>query len=268
MKLKRETKLIIQNELPCEPEKIWRTKEGEDSKTIPEGYFPPIRITFGPPITDEKDPNFIPLGNPYNKQMTIEVTPVISWRIMDMKTFVSTIGTIERTIRQMEDVAITVFAEDFAKITPALALKNLNKHSEDLKIAIGNRVLNWGIEIMSAQIKPFGFSRGLNQSVIDVSKAEQAAKATRIGAAADRDATIDKGTGIAEAEKLLLEARAIGTKKLAEACNTTEGQIALWMETMGKAFEKAQYSIVPGSELFTSIAGIKEMLEKVKGGRK
>ena len=270
LQLRKETSLIIKNKLPCEPAKIWRIKDDLSNQEIPSGYFPPIRITFGPSknITDPANNDFVGIDNPYDKQMTTEVTPVISWKIKNMTDFVSSIGTIERTIRQMEDVAVAQFSADFAQITPALALKKIQTHSDTLKTNIEKRILGWGIEIVSAQIEPFGFSHGLNQSVIDVSEAEQKAKATEITSLAEKKKRINEGEGTAEAKNVLLAVERLNLKETAEICKTPEGQIVLWMETLQEGLKNANYSIIPGSEIFQSVAGLKEMLEKMKGGIK
>ena len=42
-----------QREFPTEPEKIWRPAKGEAAAAPPEGFKPPVRITFGEVVSDE-----------------------------------------------------------------------------------------------------------------------------------------------------------------------------------------------------------------------
>ena len=51
--LKTETRLIIQDELPADPQHIWREPKGKEGGEIPKGYFPPIRVLFGFPRKKE-----------------------------------------------------------------------------------------------------------------------------------------------------------------------------------------------------------------------
>lgn len=281
MELKTETRLIIQDELPCEPEKIWRAEDHGNLTTPPPGYFPPIRITFGPPEKDETKPNFIEGNNPYDKQMTVEVVPVISWRIIKYTVFLGEIGTIENAKKQMEDVAITQFAADFAKITPAVALKGLDSHSQTLRAAIEERVKSWKVEIVSAQIKPFIFNHDLNIAVIKVSEAEQQKKAdiTKSEGTSQKirnegDALAEtsakkiklEGVELANARELLLKAEAIGVEELSKVAQTEEGKITLWLDTMKTALEKSNHTIIPGGDFFSALAGINEIITAAKKG--
>lgn len=256
--VKKEKGTIFQDELPGEPENIFR-EEGK----VPEGMFPPIRIKFGQP--DPKDENL--RDDPYNIAMVAEVVPVVAWKITSVITFFSEMGNVKNCRKILSDKAISVFGDDFSNVTPAKALLTLSATSQALENKLREETSGKGIDIDDAYVKPFIFSHGLNLSVVNVSVATQNAIATRKTADAEEYKIKHEGMGTAEAERVLLEARAIGVKKLAAISKTPEGQATLWMETMGKAFEKAQYSIIPGSEVFTSIAGIKEMLDKVKGGK-
>ncbi|HNW71794.1 MAG TPA: SPFH domain-containing protein [Candidatus Paceibacterota bacterium] len=274
--LKKETILVIQDELPADPEKIWRTKEGEGNVPMTKGYFPPIRITFGQPdynkYPDLKD-------SPYNIQMTVEVTPVIRWRIIDLEVFVSTIGTIEKARKQMEDTCIAEFNANFAQITPAVALKNLDKYSNQLKISIEEEVRGWGIEVINAQIKPFNFSHGLNKAVVGVSEAILGAKSMSATADGEKTRIEKQGEGTAKAElligetkakveKLIYEAKAFGMGKLAKQAGTDEGKLVIWLQTMQEAIQKANYTIIPGGELFSAVSGLEELFKRVKEGGK
>lgn len=256
--VKKESGTFIQHELPCEPENIFR---GEGKP--PKGMMPPIRIKFGQP--DPNDSEELK-KDPYNVTMVAEVVPVVSYCIRSYSTFLVKMKTKENCNKHMADKAVEVFGDNFSTKTPAKALLTLFKTSQELETKLVTETRDWGIEIADAFVKPFIFSHEFNTAVIGIPIAKQKAEAVKIAATAEKFKETEVGAGKAEALRLLLEAEALGITKLAEATKTPEGQITLWMQTMQKAFEKAQYSIVPGSDLFTSIAGVKEMLDKIKGG--
>lgn len=256
MEVWKERGTIFQDELPANPEKIFRQ---DDTLPVPEGMFPPIRVKFGPP-----DPNDgIAKDNPYNKEMTVEVVPVISWQIEDAIKFRARIGSVEQMRKILEDKAISLFNAEFAHITPAKASRTLEETSNKLKVKLQSEVTDLGVTIHDAFIKPFIYSHDLNKSVIAVSTSEQKALKTRIDSAAEKQKRIDEGAGTAEARRLLLEAEAVGTQKLAELAKTSEGQIVLWMETLKTAMEKAQFSIIPGSEAYSALSGLMETFKRI-----
>lgn len=257
--VRKEKGTFFNDELPSEPEKIFR----EDGK-IPDGMFPPIRIKFGMPKEDDDE---ILKKDPYNVSIVADVVPVVSWRINNPIYFFQKMDTISNCRSLLSDKAIATFGDDLSKMTPAKALLNLKEISRNLEEEVKKSTKDWGIEIKDAYLKPFNFSHALNDSVVNVVKAGQKSQETRITADAEEYKKKREGAGIAEAKRLLLEAEAIGLAKLAKISKTDEGKATLWMKTLSDAFEKAEYSIIPGGELFTSIAGIKEMLDKVKGGK-
>lgn len=249
---------LYQSELPGEPRQIFRQ---DDKEVIPQGMFPPIRVKFGSP-QDDDSPSL--KRDPYNIQMVAEVVPVVSWKIIDATKFFTNYDDVDAFKKILEDKAIEVFGDEFSTVTPAKASMSLAETGRKLEVKIGVETENTGVKIVDAYVKPFIFSHPLNTSVIDLQIATQKAQGVKVTADGEKQKRIDEGAGAAEARRMMLEAEAIGTAKLAEISKTPEGQVTLWMETMAKAFSAAQYSIVPGSELFTSIAGVKEMLDKVK----
>ena len=251
---------LYQDELPGEPKQIFRK---DDKETVPYNMFPPIRIKFGGP--QENDDESLK-RDPYNIEMVAEVVPVVSWKIIDATTFFSSYDDDVAFRKILEDKAIEVFGNEFSTVTPAKALGTLSATSQKLQTKLEDETKDTGVKIVDSYVKPFIFSHPLNTSVIDVSIARRSAEVVKIKADGEKRRLIEEGTGNSEARRLMLEAEAIGVAKLAEISKTPEGQVTLWMETMAKAFTSAQYSIVPGSELFTSFAGIKEMLDKVKKG--
>lgn len=262
MSVKRAQGTQFQDELPGEPSQIFRK---DDKEVVPPGMFPPIRVKFGMPKKDDSEEL---KDDPYNVPMTAEVVPVVSWKITDATAFFTNYQDVEAFRRILEDKAVEVFGNEFSGVTPAKALKTLSATSTNLQNKILEETAGTGVEVIDAFVKPFIFSHDLNTSVVNVSIARQDAQSVRIKAAGEKDRLREEGIGKAEARKLMLEAEAVGVSKLAEISKTPEGQMTLWMETMAKAFANAQYSIVPGSELFTAFAGISEAMKKIKTGDK
>jgi regulator of protease activity HflC (stomatin/prohibitin superfamily) len=273
--VRKENGAFFQDELPAEPENIFRG----DGPT-PEGKFPPIRIKFGMPRNDDDDTL---KNDPYNVSIVADVVPVVAWRINEPILFFEKMKTVENCRKILSDRAIAVCGDQLSTMTPAKALQNLKSISENLEIEIKETVEPWGILIKDAFLKPFNFSHGLNDAVVGVAKADLKRQETIKISEGDKKKIINEGEGKADAEekmllarakgeseikKLILEVERINLEKVIKLGETEIGQLVLWMETLKKALEKAQYSIIPGSELFTATSGIKEMLEKIKGGVK
>ena len=192
----RESGTLFQDELPANPENIFR-EEGK----VPEGMFPPIRVKFGQP-----DPKDVGLkDDPYNIAMVAEVVPVVSWRIHDPMTFFTVMGTVEKCRQIMADKSVEVFGNEFATVTPAKALLSLGNTSERLEAKLKKEAEDggWGIRLEDAYVKPFIFSHDLNKAVVGVKIADQAAKATALTADGEKQKRIKEAEGTAEGIKHL-----------------------------------------------------------------
>jgi len=185
-RVQKELKTLFQDELPSDPENIYR---GDD--VAPAGKFPPIRQKFGPPNPLDTDL----VNDPYNVEMVAEVVPVVAWRITDALVFFDVVGTVANCRKMMADKAIKPITEDLAGMTPAKALKMLNSLNQRVKNELVTETTGWGIELRDGYIKQFNFSHGLNTSVEGVSIAGQNAKA--VGLTADGEQQRLLKTGLA-----------------------------------------------------------------------
>lgn len=239
--------IFIQDELPSNPENIFRG-DGQ----VPEGKFPPIRIPFGLP-TEEND-------DPYDHRMTQEVVPVITWRIEDFIKFLTTIGSKEEARRQMEDTAVAMLTEAFAKITPAVALSDLATKSDELLDAIDKRVDGWGIELKSVKIKAINFNHELNAAILNVPQATVNAKAAIITAEAKKRQMELEGAGAGNAEKAILDGRTAGLKNMVSELGI-DGRAVLAAETArGITSNPGQKTIIAGSGGFSDLAMVGSIL--------
>ena len=239
--------IFIQDELPSNPENIFR-----GDGIIPPDKFPPIRIPFGLP-TEEND-------DPYDHRMTQEVVPVVTWRIDDFVKFLTTVGSVEEARRQLEDAAIAMLTEAFAKITPAIALKELDKHSEALKKAIDDRVDGWGIELKSAKIKAINFNHELNTAILGVPQATVNAKAAIITAEARKRELELEGEGMGAAEKAILDGRTAGMKNMTSELGLSGGAILAAETARGITNNPGQKTIIAGSGGFSDLAMVGSVL--------
>ncbi|MFH1346827.1 MAG: SPFH domain-containing protein [Spirochaetota bacterium] len=274
IQLKKETRLTIQDELPTDPQHIFRR---EDTENVPPGFFPPIRIPFGfrqdaeklseinVKTSDEDENNEVdekkhqlvvpPDDDPLDLRVTAEVVPVIRWRIDDYIQFLTTIGSQEEARKQMEDCAIGSLTREFAKITPAVALANLGTYSACLQFEINKRIENWGISMESAQIKMINFHRDLNTAIGAVPQAKLEKERDRLA-----------GEGLGAKEKGVLDGRTAGLKKMMNDLNIP-GTTVLGAETARAITSNpGQKTIVAGSsgfsELVTIASAIGENLKK------
>lgn len=247
--------VFIQEELPSDPENIFR---GEG--TIPEGKFPPIRIPFGLP-TEEND-------DPYDHRMTQEVVPVITWRIVDFVKFLTTVGNVKDAKKQMEDTAVAMLTEAFAKITPAVALKEMETHSQNLNNSINDIVDDWGIELKSARIKAINFNHELNTAILGIPQATVKAKAAIITAEADKRKAILAGEGKGGAEKAELSGRSAGTKKMMDDLGLSANAILAAETARAITNNPGQKTIIAGSGGFNDLATVGTVLgETLKTGK-
>lgn len=267
-----ETRLVIQDELPAEPEKIYRASERDpEGSTVPPelqaiGMRPPIRVTFSGRNQASKDAG-IGENDPYDNRLTEEVVPVIRWRIDNLKTFLTVIGSVDEARKQMEDTCVKMFTEKLTRVSPAVALLRISDYSNDLKGAIETLVrgdganLGWGIYIESAQIKAIRFSKTLNSAVQNVVVQER-----------NKMAKIREGEGLGGMEKAILDGRTDGLTKMATDLKV-EGHAVLGAETAraiaGEGDKSSQRTIIAGSGGFVDLVGTAAAIAKSfadKGG--
>ena len=264
--LVEETRNTFQDELPAEPEKIYRgsDKDPEGISMPPElqalGMRPPIRVTFSG-RNEESESAHIAEDDPYDRRLTEEVVPIIRWRIDDFKKFLKMVGTVSEARKQMEDICTATFTEHLTKVSPAVALLRLNHYSAVLKGAIELLVSGWGIHIQNAQIKALRFSKALNTAVQNVVVAER-----------NKKTAILDGEGIGGKQKAILDGRTDGMKKMATDLEV-KGDAVLGAETAraiaGEGDKSSQRTIIAGSGGFVDLVGTAAAIAKSfaeKGG--
>lgn len=241
-KLKKETGLTLQDELPGDPEKIYR----EDGPA-PAGMFPPIRIPFA--NTPKGD-------DPLYRRVTAEVIPIIRYKISDYLLFLTTIGSIEAAKKQMEDSTIALCMRELTKIPVADALISLQKFNHELQKTIEKLVHPWGIEVKTAQIKLINFHHDLNQAIANVPEAEFAAKVLAKKAEGEKTKRQLEGEGDGLAGKAILDGRTEGLKKMKNDLGLTP-DLVLSAETARAITQNpGQKTVIVGTKGFADLIGI------------
>lgn len=256
-RLEKETRLVIQEELPADPEHIFRN---EDKEKVPDGMFPPIRI----PFADKPEGD-----DPLKRRVTAEIVPVIRWRIDNYIKFLTTIGSREEAKRQMEDATIALCMKDLTSLTVAEALIGLSKFNGDLKTAIDALVESWGINVETAQIKTINFHHNLNKEIGGVAEAGFKKKSTITIAEAEKRKRQLEGEGAGEAEKAVLTGRTAGLTAMAEELEISP-EIVLGAETARAITNNpGQKTVVVGADGFKELIGAATAIgESMKGGSK
>jgi len=283
--LRRVTRKTIQAQFPGDPEIVDKT----GANIVTPGMIAPIRVTTGSWETISevfKTRLATAQGDPINQRMTPEVSGIIRFRVSSLKCmdFLVNIGSIEEAIKQMRDLYESVLKIQFAKRTAPLIIADLEEMNRELTeklIAMAEDTENknrasrdWGIEITSASIVDVDFGREINTRLKEVSAAKLYARRIVIDAEAQKQKRIfegegeqafetSRGIGLAEAKKALLLAEALGIEALARTAGTSEGKIALQLQTIRDFVEKAQYSVLP-PDVYGLVAGLQETLKKVK----
>jgi len=252
--LKKETRLVIQEEFPADPEHIFR-EEGK----VPEGMFPPIRIPFA------DDPK---ADDPLGRRVTAEVVPVVRYRIDNYILFLTTIGSRAEAKRQMEDAVIALCMRELTQLSVSEALVTLQRFNKRLKEMIDNMVEGWGINAETAQVKAINFHHDLNKSIASLPEARFQAKAAIETAEGEKKKLSLEGEGKGNAEKSVLLGRAEGLKRMAEELKL-DSQTILNAETARAITQNpGQKTIVVGTDGLKEIIGMAAAIGGEATGKK
>jgi regulator of protease activity HflC (stomatin/prohibitin superfamily) len=248
-KLEIETRLVIQEELPGNPELIFRG-DGE----TPKGMFPPIRI----PFADKPEKG----DDPLNKRITAEIVPVIRWRILNYITFLINIGSKEEAKRQMEDVTIALCMRELPQKSVAEALVTLQDFNKKLQKTIEELVGSWGIKVETVQIKLINFHRELNKAIASVAEAGFQKKAVITVGEGERQKRMLEGEGSGLAEKAVLDGRTAGLKAMKNKLGLPS-DLVLNAETARAITQNpGQKTVIVGTKGLADLIGIATGIQK------
>ena len=257
-----ENALIIQEQYPDDPEKVWK---GESEKMPLDGTFvPPIRITHKAGTDEESK------IDPLHKRMTTEVSILVRYKIKNGQyiTFLQTIGDTNAARRQIRDTIVATARKEFARKTPATTLEKWEELDALLKDDVMNLVKSWGVEVDDVRMEDIDLGKTVNTSLRNIPDSVMKKEVTKTNADAEEYKRTHEGMGTAEARRIFLEAEAVGYQKIAKELKITDGAFIIGMETAKAALEKSKYSIVSGSDgmkdIFSMAATIQSILPKIK----
>ena len=259
----RETRLMIQIEIPDEPEKIWHGEEVGEI-VLPQGKVPPIRITHAQG-EDSKDP--------LDMRYTSEPTFITRYKIDNIVEFATTVGSRAEVKRQIEDAIVSRALEDLTKKTVAETFKALSTVNEELKKETEELVTNWGITVESCRVKGIGLSKSLNSSLSSMAQSSAERIATVEKAKGEQQKRELEGKGEASAILAVIDARTEGLTKQATALGRKHlAETVIAAEAAPRALAASKSAIVIGSssaDLFTSLvsaARVAKDIEKKEEG--
>ena len=233
-RLRKETKLVVQEEYPDEPERIWKG----DQTQIPEGMIPPLRIVTGVPNPEEQG---FDEENPLETQMTLEPRFYVRFHIVDFLRFITVIGSLKEAVKQTEDTATAILQREFAKRTPASIIRDLEAINQVLTQEVNEVVGRWGLKIDEIKLESTDLGLTVNTALRNVPTSKLEKQVTIIQAEAEKQGIILKGEGIAQARKTFLGAEAVGYMDIALALGLPAGDLIkiLQNEAARAALEKA-----------------------------
>lgn len=207
---------VIQAQFPGEPEHVIKGDDAVFSQTYaklsPEErktFVRPIRITTAHPKNDSalKDA-------PLNAQMTIEVSFVVRFLIVNVFNFSANIENIESAIRQIRDTGEALLSISISKRTTAEVVEKLQEIKDELEEATKKATKTWGVVIESVSI----LSPDINHKVAEGLRDATAARATKLKTTTDAEAERDKrrlhGEGDAAAMKAVQKATGVSGKDI------------------------------------------------------
>lgn len=238
-----ETKLVIQEQYPDDPENVWKG----DGDRLP-GMMTPIRVThLGQDGAD-----------PLSRRMTTEVSLVVRFRIDDLLVFIQTIGSLAEAKKQIRDTVTAKAREELAQKTPAETLANWDKINACLKKEVEQLVGSWGVLVEDVRLEDVDMGHTVNRALRNVTSASLEKEKVKKEAEGERYRLEEEGEGQAKARLLLLQAEAKGTKALADKLGVTEGETLLALNLLREALKQGNQVIISGND------GLADIIKMVK----
>ncbi len=274
-RLLRATTETIEKDVPADSRFIDHSDVTDQTTggtgVIRKGYFPPIRVTFAPAKAAETievggERITIPADDPYGKRNTAEVEFSYGFEIYDYARVVKRFGTddpIGKAKNQLDDVGIGVVNDELSRMTTARAMMSQSAVANKIRDTQSTESADWGVQILFVRLKPFGFSHKLNTAVRQAAESFALKQAVVVASEGERERLTNVGTGTAEAERLLLEARAKGEAALAKVAETPGGKYAMAVREIGQAVTAARAVVVPGDNLLGAVASAAALVKQV-----
>lgn len=250
--LVRASKSVIHQEIPTDPEHIWRGDTALTQQQIDEGFRPPIRVTF----RGKKGSN-----EPLEQELTSEVIPVVRWYIIDLCSFISRIVTIMRAKTQIEDVAVGFCTKQLVQKTLREAINTMHDLGKELQDEIEDLVHDWGVRVDRAFFKQLPLAHKLNIAIQRASLRIGVAKGVVAEAKGTKRKLILEGEGRGGAERAVLNGRAAGLRTMVDQLDLTSQQI-LGAEVARDIADHPGQTVIVGAEGFAGLVGVAAGISK------
>ncbi len=203
-------------------------------------------------------------------RVTAEVQHVARIRVESPTLFFTNVppgdtdNPLDEAFRQIEDEMVKILLQYFTRMSVAQALMNIRWISIHLLNAVDERVgalgdrRSWGIDVQAAFVKLIHTDHGINTAISEAAQAPFEKTKIIIAAEAEEKRLEFEGRGKASAafdlEKRTLDARAAGTKELADKIGVSgaEAQAAEVARSIGEGGN----TIVVGADGFSQLAGV------------
>lgn len=274
-----------EQDIPASPEDIDhvdRSKPKADGSpgdgVPPPGKVPALRVTFIEKVPEEKDgkkmpikvtipgkkePVEIPPDDSFLKRQTAEYEASFGFVVVNLKTFYTTIGSVEAAKQSMMDFVISVLSGELQKHCLAEAMLLKSTIEDDVRRGLEEFCEKaWGIKVTFFRMKPFTFSHDFNKELSLAAAANETAKALVRTSEGEMQKLINEGTGKAKAEQLLLDARTEAYRKMAQIAGTPEGRAAMQLDVAREIAKEGTTLIVPDGNLFGGLVGVANAVQK------
>ncbi len=201
-----------EQEIPGEPEQIWR---GEGSP--PEGKIPPIRVNHkgvNVGAKTSRGANDERQDDALERSITSEPSAMARYRVTDPMRFLLAMGGDRlEAERQINDLVVSAILEEFPKYTFRGTQERLEKTNEKLLSDVVTLVKDWGLEVDRVRITVFHPTKRVNEGLSDAAKAqtdiqkeEALAKAVQIKGEGEGKYAFNKASGEAKAVETMAHA--------------------------------------------------------------
>lgn len=249
--LSKETRLTIEDEIPADPEKIYRGKRDEPEvvpeNLLKEGFRPPIRVTFlavakEKKVTGEGEET---VDDPLEERITAETPIIVRWRIVDYIRFLTTIGGRDEAARQMQDMAVAVLADIFPKLTVADAIRTKGDVDKTLNTQLATTTESWGIKIENAVVKSINLSHELNLELQKIAEARAKKRRDKL-----------EGEGAGAKEQATLAGRTAGLKKMQDDLGISSHAVLAAETARAITSNPGQKTVIVGAAGFQELLGV------------
>ncbi len=266
------TKNVVESDQPGPSHLIYHGDPADNTGIVPPGYIPALRVTFAGrenktarEIRNKRGKvvGIIPARDPFDTRLIGEVEFSYGFRVVKLRRFYETIGSIDDAMDDMDDNAVGGFVNRLQRCTQAEAMLLLEEISREVKADLQAYSASWGIKVKFARIKPFGNSHALNKSVARIPTAQANARARSFKANGQRIWLTQEGRGKASAQEEFLLATARGEWKRAKVAATPGGQFAMGVNAVQKGIEAGKTTFLPADKMFQAVGSIAGLVKEI-----